>query len=271
MKRAPYPGQLKLGSTGEPVVLLKRALRLAGLLPGKGKPTGYLGPIARRALIKLAQAKTLPALEKPGKTKPGKRPVKPIPVSGIYGPAAHVKLANYYDDYGASRLRAIARARQIASVKAAGVAAMNLVINNRGRIHYTQGAARMSGVRNGYVPPKYGSYEDCSSEATWIAYVMDRAARKFGGSFPDPNGLGYNGQGYTGTQTAHGKEVSALGGPVAFTFVFYGSGYRIGHVAVKKMMARVMSMGSERGPLDESVVYRQPITARVYPLILPPA
>jgi peptidoglycan hydrolase-like protein with peptidoglycan-binding domain len=270
VKRAPYPGQLKLGSTGEPVVLMKRALRLAGLLPGKGKPTGFLGPIARRALVKLQQADHLPALEKPGKVKAGRRPVKKIPTSGIYGPATHVKLANYYDDFGASRLRAIARSRQVASVQAAGVAAMNLVITNRGSIHYTQGARRMSGVRNGYLPPRFGSWEDCSSEATWIAFVMDAAAKKFGGRFPDPNGLGYNGQGYTGTQVNHGVPVTAMAGPIARTFVFYGHGLSISHVAVKKRMDRVMSMGSERGPLDESVVYRTPVTARAYPVVLPP-
>lgn len=268
MNRAPYPGKLKLGSTGEPVVLLKRALRLAGLLPGKGKPTGYLGPFAALALRRLGAAKTLPALSKPGQVKTGRRGgLRVFDTGGTYGPRAHVKLANYYDDYGASRLRAIARARQVASVQAAGVAAMNLVINNRGAIHYTQSSLRMSGVRGRLVPPGFGRYEDCSSEATWMAYVMDQVARRFGGSFPDPNGLGYNGQGYTGTQTAHGVPVSAFAGPIARTFVFYG--WPVGHVAVKKSMARVMSMGSERGPLDEPVGYRTPTAARAYPLVLP--
>lgn len=267
MKRAPYPGHLKLGSTGESVVLLKRALRLAGLLPGKGRPTGYLGPFARRALVKLGQAKHLPALEHPGKTKPGRRPVRAINNHGEYGTRSHVKLANYYDAYGATRLRAIRRARQIAAIQAAGVAACNLVIANRGAIHYTQTAMRMSGVRHGYLPPQYGRWEDCSSEATWIAYVMDHVARRMGGSYPDPNGLGYSGVGYTGTMTRNGIPCSAYAGPIAFTCVFYG--YPISHVAVKRTMGGVMSMGSEAGPRAEYVGYRRPTTARFYPPRLP--
>lgn len=267
MKRAPYPGRLKLGSTGEPVVLMKRALRLAGLLPGKGRPTGYLGPFARRALIKLGQAQHLPALEHPGKTKPGQRAVKRIENRGYYGKRSHVKLANYYDAYGASRLRAIQRARQVASIQAAGVAACNLVINNRGVIHYTQTARRMSGVRGHLVPPMFGRWEDCSSEATWIAYVMHVVARRMGGDYPDPNDLGFSGVGYTGTMTTHGIPISAFGGPIAFTHVFYG--WPIGHVGVKRTMGGIMSMGSESGPRAEPVGYRVPVTARYYPPRLP--
>lgn len=266
MSRAPYPGLLKRGSTGEPVVLMKRALRAAGLLPGKGKPTGYLGPFAVRALVKLGRAPSLPAVRPGGPPRMG---LKRFATGGIYGPKGHRKLAPYYDAYGASRLRAIQRARQVASVQAAGVAACNLVINNRGVIHYTQGPRRMSGVRGHLVPPEFGRYEDCSSEATWIAFVMDQAARRFGGSFPDPNGLNYSGYGYTGTQVAHGVLVSPFTGPIARTFVFYGTRSSISHVAVKKAMGRVMSMGSERGPLDEAVGYRTPVTARAYPMILP--
>jgi len=267
VKRAPYPGELKLGSTGEPVVLMKRALRLAGLLPGKGKPSGFLGPFARRALVKLAEAQHLPALAKPGVVKPGERAVHAFAPSGVYGPKAHVKLANYYDEYGASRLRAIARARQVASIRAAGLAACRLVIANRGVIHYTQSALRMSGVRNRFVPPMFGHWEDCSSEATWIAFVMDQTARRFGGRYPDPNGRGYDGEGFTGTMTANGVPVAAGGGVPGFTAVFYG--WPISHVVWTMEAGRAMSMGSERGPLDESIYYRTPTTARYYPPVLP--
>lgn len=267
MKRAPYPGQMKLGSTGPQVVLLKRALRKAGLLPGKGKPTGYLGPFAVLAIRKLGRATSLPALERPGVTKKGRRSVRRLANGGVYGPRSHVKLANYYDAYGAARLRAIARARQVAQIQASGVAAGRLAIRNRGVIHYTQGPRRMSGVRGRLVPPRYGTWEDCSSWATWIAFVMDQAARRIGGRLPDPNGLGYSGWGYTGTQIAHGRSVSAFAGPPAFTFVFYG--WPIGHVAVKLAMTWVGSHGSESGPRDEPVAYRRPVAARYYPPVLP--
>lgn len=268
MDRAPYPGKLHLGSTGEPVVLMKRALRLAGLLPGKGKPTGYLGPYARLALYRLGRAKTLPALESPGKLKPGRRGgLRVFNTSGSYGPRAHRKLANYYDAYGASRLQAIARVRQIGAVRAAGLAACELVINHRGSIHYTQSGLRMSGVRGRLVPPRFGAYEDCSSEATWIAFVMDQVARRLGGRFPDPNGSDYNGQGYTGTSIRHGLPINAFAGSAAVTWVFYG--WPISHVVVKRSPTRAMSMGSEAGPRDEYVGYRTPVAARIYPIHLP--
>lgn len=265
MDRTPYLGPLKLGSTGEPVVMLKRALRAAGLLPGKGKPTGYLGPFARRALVKLGQADKLPPRTKGGAWRRG---LKRFDTGGVYGPRAHRKLAAYYDAYGSSRLRAITRARQLGSVRAAGVGACNLVIARRSSIHYTQSARRMSGVRGRLLPPAFGTWEDCSSEATWILYVMHRAAQRFGGRVDDPNGLGYNGAGYTGTQTPHGIPVNAFAAPL-LSLVFYASRGRISHVAVKRTLARVMSMGSESGPRDEGVGYRPPVAARAYPIVLP--
>lgn len=269
MVRAPYPGQLKLGSTGESVVLMKRALRAAGLLPGRGKPTGYLGPFAVRALRKLGKAERLPALAKPGTRKPGMRGgLKKFDTGGTYGPRAHRKLANYYDDYGASRLRAYARLRQIQSVATAGIAAMNLVINNRGSIHYTQGPRRMSGVRLRLLPPRFGQWEDCSSEDTWIAWVMDQFARRFGGTYPDPNRRGYDGQGYTGTIAANGIHVSPAAGPPAFTSVLYGWAPTFSHVTRKITMVRCMSHGGEYGPINVNLNYRLPMAARVtYPIL----
>lgn len=265
MDRTPYVGRLKLGSTGEPVVLLKRALRAAGLLPGKGRPTGFLGPFAVRAIVKLGQADRLPPRVKGGAWRRG---LKRFSTGGVYGPRAHRKLAAYYDDYGSSRLRKITRARQLGMVQAAGVAACNLVIARRSGIHYTQGPSRMSGVRLRRRPPSFGEWEDCSSEATWILYVMDQVARSFGGRVDDPNGLGYNGQGFTGTQMTHGLPVNAFTAPL-LALVFYASRGRIGHVAVKRSMTRVMNMGSESGPRDEPVGYRTPVAARAYPITLP--
>ena len=56
----------------------------------------------------------------------------------------------------------------------------------------------MEGVRDKVQPPDVPSYEDCSSFATWCYWTADA---------PDPNGLGYNGSGYTGTQVQHGHQV----------------------------------------------------------------
>lgn len=270
MNRSPYPGEMRLGSTGEAVVLLKRALRLAGLLPGRGKPTGFLGPFARAALVRLGNANQLPLLARPGvlASPPGwHHRLRTFQTGGIYGPNAHTKLANYYDDYGATRLRAITRARQIMTIQAAGLAACNLVIHNRGVIHYTQSALRMSGVRSRLTPPRFGTWEDCSSEATWIAFVMDQVAKRIGGRYHDPNGFDYNGQGFTGTLTQNGRVVPAASGPLAFTLVFYFN--PISHVATKLTAATVESMGSEAGPLEEPTYYVSLNHARVYLPTLP--
>lgn len=76
---------------------------------------------------------------------------------------------------------------------------------------YTEGGQRMNCVKNGGARPIYG---DCSAFVT-ACYAWAGA--------PDPNGLGYNGTGYTGTLLSHGVAISkeqATGGDV----IVYGSG-----------------------------------------------
>ena len=83
-------------------------------------------------------------------------------------------------------------------------------------------------------------YEDCSSFVTWLYWVA---------GVPDPNGRGYDGYGYTGTQIGRGKEVSV--GAKA-DLVFYGpSRSVITHVAViveGGEDAKVVSHGTEACP-----------------------
>jgi hypothetical protein len=69
---------------------------------------------------------------------------------------------------------------------------MDWSVRNAGSIYYSQGAWRMAGVR--YKPYHLPLFTDCSAFAT-ILY-------KWSGG-PDPNGLGYNGFGYTGTIMAN--------------------------------------------------------------------
>ena len=66
--------------------------------------------------------------------------------------------------------------------------------------------------------------------------------------------MGYNGFGYTGTLINHGTRVSASNLRLG-DLVFYGR-YGITHVAIYVGFGRVVSHGSESGPLLLSTYYR---------------
>ena len=116
------------------------------------------------------------------------------------------------------------------------------------QIHYTQDSRRMWGVREEVRPDDVPPYEDCSSFSTWCYWVAGA---------PDPNGLGYNGSGYTGTQVNHGRSVG-LGGRRPGDLIFYGSSWSsTSHVAlIAENVAQVISHGSEGGPYLTEYNYR---------------
>lgn len=258
--RAPYLGQLKLGSTGEYVVLVKRALTKAGVYTGKttGRTAGYAGPFFVRAVNKLAVATELPNVHD-GVTKPGHRRVKAVTPSSTYGPRLHVKLAPYFDDYGAARLTAIARGRKVALVIAAGVNAMNLIIRNRALIWYSQ-TYRGSGIRYKRLPPRFGGQEDCSSERAWVCWVMDQMARRFGWRVPNPTwSTGeYDVVGNTTSERENPnvKHITWAQGKPGLAGVQYDGPEHVG----SKLNARdVEEMGSNPGPLAQNWAYRHPV------------
>jgi hypothetical protein len=109
---------------------------------------------------------------------------------------------------------------------------------NRVKIHYTMGPARMSGVKQKKKPPQFGTWEDCSSFSTWCYWTAGCV---------DPNGLKYNGTGYTGTLINNGTRID-LDKAKMGDLVFYGRG-RISHVVVVVSYARaIVSHGQESGP-----------------------
>ena len=79
------------------------------------------------------------------------------------------------------------------------------------KIHYTQGPLRMSGIDKPGVLPINA---DCSSFVT-LCYNWAGA--------PDPNGMGYNHTGYTGTLLSHGKKI-ALKDVLPGDVIVYGAG-----------------------------------------------
>ena len=66
-------------------------------------------------------------------------------------------------------------------------------VENRNGFTYSEGPDRMSGVHN---PGQLPCICDCSA---FVTYCYSWAGA------PDPNGLGYNGSGYTGTLLGHGQ------------------------------------------------------------------
>lgn len=107
---------------------------------------------------------------------------------------------------------------------------------------------------NWTVPP--GLTTDCSGFAT-LCYKLAGCA--------DPNGLGYNGTGFTGTLLQHGHSVST---PLPGDLVFYGPGDAF-HVAVVVEGGTdplTVSHGQEKGPelVRVSQDNRQPVRYRSY-------
>jgi WD40 repeat protein len=125
------------------------------------------------------------------------------------------------------------------------VAAALAGATQQARIHYSFGANRFEGVLKKIRLPRVPSYADSSSFVTWCYWQAGA---------PDPNGSRYNGVGYTGTLVAHGVQVSK---PQPGDLVFYGPSATIPvHVAVYVGEGRVVSHGSEDGPILAPINYR---------------
>lgn len=126
------------------------------------------------------------------------------------------------------------------------------LVDHRSLVAYSQ-VIRMQIVKQKILLPplKRYIYEDCSSSVTglyWLAHL------------PDPNGLGYNGYGYTGTQAAHGVVVWRIGQPLSQLkpgdLIFYGGGWPHHHVTMYLGNGRVFSHGTSLGPYNLPVLYR---------------
>jgi Putative peptidoglycan binding domain/NlpC/P60 family len=230
------PRWLRLGSNGRDVLALHRALRRAGFAD-RAKPAGRVFTAELDAALRAFQ--TASGLE----------------VDGVLGPDTYAALGPSYDSRSrwlVSQVPKVTPLEPTAILDGAGVrqkivAAAHLGVEKRGSIHYTQDPRRMEGVRLQIVPPRVPNWEDCSSFATWCYWVAGA---------PDPNGLGYNGAGFTGTQISQGK---ATQDPRPGDLCFYGpSSSDITHVTVYVGNGCVVSHGREEGPeLYGSTNYRR--------------
>lgn len=178
-----------------------------------------------------------------------------LDADGIYGRHTHEKLSRRFDR----------RARHLygkgwspgGTTRSKMVKAAMHGYNVRGYMHYTQSAwtywsspyGRMYGVRHKVGMSGIPRYEDCSSFATWVYWVS--GAR-------DPNGFNYNGYGFTGTLQAHGIRI-LWSNVRPGDLVFYG--WPTSHVAIYVGSGRVVSFGSEIGPLLLNTHYRSDVNS----------
>ena len=240
----PHPRDLRYRKplmAGKDVLALQRALARAGLRRW-GRFTTFYGA-GSRDQVKVFQRK------------------HNLAADGVYGPVTHRKLAGFYDAYGISLLNQVHLLTPVEKARARLVTAAMVAYNDRAYIGYTQGPGRMFLVRNRVKDPAWlyrhqAFSEDCSSFATWLAYTA---------GVPDPNGLGYNGYGYTGTQAARGSRVWAATAPVG-AFNFYGGSFPYRHVTVRVTKSgRCISHGSSAGPSLVDLFYRGDLRqSRVY-------
>jgi len=232
----PFGRVLREGAKGLDVVAVKRALHA-------WKPAS----ISNRAQIFGPQAvRSVKLLQK----------AHGQPQSGIYDKPTHCLLAPYFDSYGVWLLTDAQQATLLRKrIVMAGLAVYNYH-RQTGRVHYTEGQDRMSIVRLKLKPPFARVLrEDCSSYVTGCFHIAGA---------PDPNGLHYNGEGYTGTLGEHGRRVAK---PFPGDIVLYPSAkaprWPWGHTAlaigddVGKPATRCLSHGREGDPLILPINYRR--------------
>jgi hypothetical protein len=220
----PFKRQIKYHMIGADVLATKRALAHAGL---RKWGYGFTKTAGRRWVRDIRNFQQRHGLH----------------VDGVYGPQTHAKLVKFFDRYAASLYNHYHPPKVVTSKRSQIVSTAIFGYNHRGSIHYTQSGLRMYGVRNRIRPPRVTYYEDCSSFATWCYWVAGAL---------DPNGLGYNGYGFTGTLASHGKRVAT---PRPGDLVFYGwFPYR--HVAIYIGGGKIISHGSEVGPVLTTPHYR---------------
>ncbi len=189
-------------------------------------------------------------------------PYRPGPVDGEYGPltAAAVKRAKWALGYPQRRCDSSADARFVARLEGARLPARFLErqearnaqalalrgqivanaqwgIANEPQIHYEQ-LRPIDGLRE---PRKLPLHTDCSGFAT-LCYAWAGA--------PDPNGLGYSGQGWTGTLLRHMQPVAADAAQPGDLVVFGPApGHHVAIVLEPGPDPLLCSHGEEQGPL----------------------
>ncbi len=220
---------LRRGSIGPDVIRLQKLLNQHGASPQLAAD-GAFGP-RTEAAVRVFQAAHAP------------------PVDGEVGPITGKALGKPAGGGGGSPPPPPPATPGAGGIRQQIVNAAYLGHRNAPAIHYSQVSRRMKFVRLSLRPPQFPTHTDCSAFATWCYWAAGA---------PDPNGRGYDGQGYTGTLRDHGRVVAA---PQAGDLVFYDSP---GHVVIAVGGDIAMSHGSENGPLVVRYTYRSVAEIRSY-------
>jgi hypothetical protein len=165
-----------------------------------------------------------------------------LPPDGVYGVRTHRKLMGYFDAYGALLMSESPPPVQPPTLRQKVLGEALWGYNNRASIHYAQ-VRPMQTVYKGHSLPQT---LDCSEFAT-VCYKRAGAA--------DPNRMLFNGFGYTGSLSQQGVLVASSQARIG-DLVFYGTGWPWHHVAVYAGFGKVVSHGSEQGPLLCTLDYR---------------
>lgn len=138
---------------------------------------------------------------------------------------------------------------------------------NQERMDYTQGASRWDGIDNSRDYPEIPHHADCSAFCTWVFWASRRKVRGSAGA--DVVNAQRWQAGYTGTMILHGARHRDLHPGTLWkpgrTLVFYAtSGSTPTHVALYIGDGKVVSHGSDRGPVVANYDYRRIVQARAY-------
>lgn len=254
---APYPGVIRLKPTwtrGPAVEAYARALWRSGAAPFhvKGGPfRRAFGKGMRDDVIDFCHAYNL----KHAKAK--------IRVDGVADEAVFRAMVPWFDARALSLLVAATPSNPLAKAQARFLGGAMAGYNYRGRIHYTQGPARMYLTKRHVKDPAAlanltSIWEDCSSWFTWLCFMAGVA---------DPNGRGYDGLGYTGTLAQNGRHLwlaDLKAHNVIGAAYLYGGGPTYSHVAGAVSLTRAISHGSEPGPIIVERGYRTISAVHVY-------
>lgn len=243
----PHPRDLhggKVPSVGWDVYALQRALSVAGL-----RKWGTFTRVYGRATV----------LEvREFQRKHGLDP------DGVYGVMTHRKLGPFYDARGVVLINRVHVVTLEQLRKAHLLSAAQILYNRRGIVHYTQGPARMWIVRHRLVLAQLElmsqDWEDCSSSVTGLRSVA---------GLSDPNGMDFDGFGFTGTMAEHGESVPIASATVGDCYL-YGT-FPYYHVTMNVGPNRCFSHGSEAGPSLETPFFASIGNCRRYPGLPLPA
>lgn len=225
----PFQRAIKLHTAGKDVIGAKRAIWKANGLGIPKRPSPSFGPAAVKQLQKFQHAHGIKA-------------------DGVLGENTLRKLGPFFDGYAFLLYEGYPPSKSKAeAIRNRQVAYFLWAYAHRAQIHYLERRP----IDHEKQPQHLPVWEDCSGFFTKSAFAA--------GYPSDPNGLDWNGQGYTGTLSRNGKTVSiskCQPGDAAFYFPPWPYGHVVGILARKGTDVRVCSHGSEGGPFILDLSYR---------------